>query len=199
MASPDPREHKRLGQGVHIFDCAFWDCFWRGAVLAGYFDKFTQNPAMKQHLASTGTKQLAEASPFDPVGGIGLRAEDPEAQDPSRWRGKKNLGKALSAVRDTVCASEAGLAHPASSHQLFTPTTTDRIREISPTPPRLSAEACACPGPPSEFSTCFSDASADHSPEVLAGAPSVDPSLALSEHGPCLVGGTITLDDAPFS
>ena len=65
---------------------------------------------MKQHLLSTGTIPLAEASPFDPVWGIGLRADDSEAQGPSRWRGKNTplggegetlLEKALSAVRDT--------------------------------------------------------------------------------------------------
>ena len=39
---------------------------------------------MKQHLLSTGTKRLAEVSPFDPVEGIGLRTDDPESQDPSR-------------------------------------------------------------------------------------------------------------------
>ena len=39
---------------------------------------------MKQHLLSTGaTFVFAEASPFDPVWGIGLRADDPEVQDPS--------------------------------------------------------------------------------------------------------------------
>ena len=27
----------------------------------------------------------------------------------------------------------------------------------------------------------------------------VDPGLALSEHGPCLVGGTVTLDDVSFT
>ena len=131
--------------------------------------------------------------------GIGLRADDPEAQDPSRWRGKKLLAKALSAVRDTLRSSEAGLAPPASSHQFCTPTTTDRIHEISPAPPGPLAVARACLGPPLEFSTYFSDAPADHSPEVLAVAPSVDPSLALPEHGPCLVEGTITLDDASFT
>ena len=151
---------------------------------------------MKQHLLCTGTKLLAEASPFYPVWGIGLRADNPEAQDPSRWRGKKLLGKALFAVRDALPASEAGLAHPASSHHFFTPTTPDRIHEISPAPPRPLAVAHACLGPPLELSTCFSDAPADHSPEVWAVAPSVDPSLPLPEHGPCLVGGTITLDDA---
>ena len=61
------------------------------------------------------------------------------------------------------------------------------------------ALARACPGPPSEFSTCFSDAPADSSPEVLAVTPGAVPSLALPENGPCLVDGIITLDDASFT
>ena len=44
----------------------------------------------------------------------------------------------------------------------------------------------------------FPDPTADHTSEVFAVAADFDPSLALSEHGPCLVGGTITLDDACF-
>ena len=61
------------------------------------------------------------------------------------------------------------------------------------------ALARACPGHPLEFSTCFSDAPADNSPEVLAVTPRVYPSLVLPEHGSCLVGGVITLDDASFT
>ena len=30
-------------------------------------------------------------------------------------------------------------------------------------------------------------------------APVVGPGLAMSEHGPCLVGGTVTLDDVSFT
>ena len=112
---------------------------------------------------------------------------------------EKLLGKALSAIRDTPLASEAGLTHPASSHQFCTPTTPGGTYEISPAPPRPLAVARACSGSPLEFSTCFSDAPADHSPEVSALAPTFDPSLALSEHGPCLVGGIITFDDASFT
>ena len=37
MASPDPREHKRLGRGVHNFGCATWDLVREDAVLAGFF------------------------------------------------------------------------------------------------------------------------------------------------------------------
>ena len=75
---------------------------------------------------------------------IGLQADDPEAQDPSRGRGKKTLENTLSAVRDTLGASEAGLAHPASSRQFRTPTTPDVIHKISPAPPRPLVVARAC-------------------------------------------------------
>ena len=56
-------------------------------------------------------------------------------------------------------------------------------------------------GPPSEFSTYFSDAPAHQSQEVLEITSGVGPGLALSEHGPCLVGGTVTLllDDVSFT
>ena len=109
------------------------------------------------------------------------------------------LERALSTVRDTLCTSEAGFAHPASSHQFCILTTPDRIHEISPATPRPSAVARACPGPPLESSTRFSDAPADHSPEVLAVASNIDPFLALSERSRSLVRGTITLDDAHFT
>ena len=81
MSSPDPREHESIGRGVHSFDCAIWHRVREDAVLAGTFAKFTQSPAMEQHLLSTGTKKLSEASPFDPVWDIGLPADVLEVQD----------------------------------------------------------------------------------------------------------------------
>ena len=49
----------------------------------------------------------------------------------------------------------------------------------------------------------FSDAPADHSPDVLAVASCAVPTLAdtpsISEHGPGPLGGAITLDDASFT
>ena len=57
---------------------------------------------MKHYPLSTGIKRLAEASPLDPVWGVGLRADDPRAKGPRQWRGKIVLGEALSAVREAV-------------------------------------------------------------------------------------------------
>ena len=109
------------------------------------------------------------------------------------------FGTVIFAVRDAIRISETGLANPASCHQFCISTSSDGINEISPAPPRVIALVRACPGLPSECSTCSSDAPADHSPEVWVFAPGVGPSLALSEHGPCFVGGIIPLDDASFT
>ena len=90
MSSLNPCEHKRIGRGVHIFDSAVWDRVPDDVVLANTFVKFAQNLTMKQHLVSTGAQILAKPSSFDPVWGIGCRADEPEAQDLCRWRGAKN-------------------------------------------------------------------------------------------------------------
>ena len=110
------------------------------------------------------------------------------------------LGEALSALREAIRENEAGSAHLASSRRFHTPTGNEGIQENSSTPqsgPLTGASAGQ--GLPSEFSTYFSDAPADQGHEVLEIASGVGPGLALSEHGPCLVGGTVTLDDLSFT
>ena len=84
-------------------------------MLSGSYAKFTQNPAMKHHLLSTGNKRLAEASPMDPVWGIGLRTDDPQAKGPRQWRGSILLGEAPSAVREEIRDTETGLGNPATA------------------------------------------------------------------------------------
>ena len=164
-------------------------------MLSGNYANFTQNPAMKHHLLSAGVKRLAEASPLDLVWGIGLRADDPRPNDPRQGRGRYWLGEALSAVREAIRESETGFAHPASFRRFCTPTGNARIRSISSTPQSCSlTPASACQGLPSEVLTYFSDAPADQSQEDLEIASGVGPDLSLSEHGACLVRGTVTLD-----
>ena len=89
METKDPREHKRLGRQVRGFDRVTWDRERVNVAFAGNYAKFSQNPDMCRCLLSTGDRLLAEASPFDSVWGIGLRADDPDASCPSRWPGEK--------------------------------------------------------------------------------------------------------------
>ena len=104
---------------------------------------------MKHHLLSTGNKRLAEASPLDPVWGIGLRADDPRTKGPRQWRGKSLLGVALASVREEIRDSETGLANPAFVGLFRTPTGNAGIHEISSVPQLYSLTAAsACQGPP---------------------------------------------------
>ena len=109
------------------------------------------------------------------------------------------LGGALSDVRQAFRESETGLAHSASSRRFRTRTGNAGIHDNSSAPQScMFTAARACQGPHSEFMTYFSDAPADQCQEGLEIASGVGLGLALSEHSPCLIGGTVTLDDVSF-
>lgn len=56
---------------------------------------------LKGFLMATGERELAEASPFDKVWGIGLKAEDALRVSRAQWGGNL-LGKALMQVRSQL-------------------------------------------------------------------------------------------------
>ena len=58
-----------------------------------------QNNALGDFLQRTGNRVLVEASPVDPIWGIGLAADSEFAAKPPKWRGKNLLGFALMEVR----------------------------------------------------------------------------------------------------
>lgn len=99
LAAPDPRAVKALGRKVRDFDQATWEAHCVDLVIAGNVAKFSQHPDLGQYLSRTGNRVLVEASPLDPVWGIGLPATDPRAHDPAQWRGHNHLGFALMHVR----------------------------------------------------------------------------------------------------
>ena len=88
MSSPSPSTRKRIGRGVRNFDSGVGDRQKQNAVFSGTYAKFTQNPAIKNHLLKADNKLLAESSRLKPVWGIGLRAHDLRANNPCQWRGK---------------------------------------------------------------------------------------------------------------
>lgn len=100
LASDDPKRQKALGREVRGFDGTVWEKNRLEIVTAGNFAKFGQNPEARAILLATGEKTLVEASPFDRIWGIGLRADDARVYDPRQWRGLNLLGKALMAARD---------------------------------------------------------------------------------------------------
>lgn len=94
-----PAGAKALGRRVRGFDEVIW-CQTRFAtVVRANKAKFSQNENLRRYLIGTGSRILAEASPADPIWGIGLGQEDPRSRNPNEWRGLNLLGFALMRVR----------------------------------------------------------------------------------------------------
>ncbi|WP_320064208.1 NADAR family protein [Micromonospora sp. RTGN7] len=97
-----PQQAKTLGRRVRGFDETRWAAHRYDIVVAGGIAKFAQHDDLRAFLLGTGDRVLVEASPVDRVWGIGLAADDPDAQDPARWRGENLLGFALMDARSTL-------------------------------------------------------------------------------------------------
>jgi len=102
LAAKDPKKMKDLGRRVRDFDADFWDEIKFGVVLNANYLKFSQNEDLREFLLSTRDKILVEASPHDKIWGIGMSANEQNAQNPVKWRGQNLLGFALMRVRDEI-------------------------------------------------------------------------------------------------
>lgn len=102
LAARTPAEAKNAGRLVRDFDDAIWARERFGIVVAGSTHKFASDPALRDFLVGTGRRVLVEASPMDRIWGIGLAADDPRAEDPTKWRGPNLLGFALMEARGRV-------------------------------------------------------------------------------------------------
>lgn len=99
LATPNPRENKALGRKVRGFDVEKWIIISFPIMVAVNIEKYSQNYELKQILLSTDEKILVEASPYDKIWGIGLRQDDDNCLDETKWQGMNLLGKALMQVR----------------------------------------------------------------------------------------------------
>lgn len=106
LAAGHPRDAKAAGRTVRGFDEERWRAERFAVVVEGSVHKFGQHPALGAYLLGTGERVLVEASPVDPVWGIGLAADDALAQDPAHWRGLNLLGFALMAARERLRAPQ---------------------------------------------------------------------------------------------
>lgn len=99
LESADPKTAKALGRQVKHFDGDVWTENCRRLVTEGNVAKFSQNEALRAYLIGTEDYVLVEASPYDRIWGIGLKATDDKAKHPSTWEGQNLLGFALMDVR----------------------------------------------------------------------------------------------------
>ncbi|CAL2095752.1 NADAR family protein [Tenacibaculum sp. 190524A02b] len=97
-----PAAAKKLGRQVKNFDTILWDQHKYKIVIKANYEKFAQNPELKDFLLQTKNRILVEASPVDKIWGIGLAKDDENIENPLKWRGLNLLGYALMEVRDQL-------------------------------------------------------------------------------------------------
>jgi len=102
MATTNPAEHKSLGRQVKNFNQKIWDTMSSLIVADINLLKFSQNEKHRQALLDTGDTIIVEASPYDSIWGISLRADDPRAKDMSQWKGQNRLGFILTHIREII-------------------------------------------------------------------------------------------------
>lgn len=108
MDTDVPRTQKALGRQVDGFEKSVWEdddetdngrpyCWnvvWRGSEA-----KFGQNAYLLQQLLETEGTTLVEASPEDPIWGIGLAEGHPNCFSRETWQGLNWLGEILTDLR----------------------------------------------------------------------------------------------------
>lgn len=102
MLTDNPAEQKDLGRMVENYDDAVWAKTRVDIMVAGLYEKFNQNPKLKESLLNTGDTVIVEASPVDKIWGIGLAEDHPNATRPDKWPGQNLLGVVLMKVRDKI-------------------------------------------------------------------------------------------------
>ena len=102
IVAKHPHQAKKLGRKVRNFDQKIWEANRYEIVLEGNIAKFEQNEALQTYLKSTKDSIMVEASPYDKIWGIGMKKDNPKAQDMATWNGLNLLGFALMEVRELI-------------------------------------------------------------------------------------------------
>lgn len=109
LRTSTPKEVKRLGRQVRNFDAKKWDENKYNIVKQGNLLKFSQHKDLHDYICKLAKNNIAfvEASPYDKIWGIGMRASDPRAKYPNQWLGENLLGKALTEVRNQLIKKQS--------------------------------------------------------------------------------------------
>ena len=111
LQAKDPGTVKSLGRKISGFIQSEWEQQRFEIVVRGNYAKFVQNSALNDYLQSTADCILVEASPYDPIWGIGLAEQDEAVHNPNQWRGLNLLGFAIMAVRANLCNDRPDSLH----------------------------------------------------------------------------------------
>ena len=200
LSTKDPREQRRLGRHVRLFDPELWRSECEHIVLHGNLAKFSQNEELHLALIQTGDRRLAEARPHDTLWGIDLSAHDPRASSPDSWCGQNLRDHALENARE-IHRRDIPVPPPNPTPEIPAPCAAgDTVFEVDPVT-QLCLETNPLPANTQSAMLFASTALVldDHAPEVLLAQEQRFDAPLIPEQGPDLIGGVVTMDDATFT
>ena len=102
LATEDTKEQQAIGQNAKGYVGKVWEGMRQVVAVHGLLAKFSQNEDLKQMLLDTGDAWLVECAHSDIIWACGIRLNEEERFDSSKWRGKNILGFALMEVRSIL-------------------------------------------------------------------------------------------------
>ena len=102
LVAPTPKKAKELGRLVKNFNEQEWNKVRLQYMVDVLVCKFGQNSSLKKTLLNTGSRKFVEGSPIDSLWGVGIHWQNSDCLDPSKWKGKNLLGKALDQTKEIL-------------------------------------------------------------------------------------------------
>ncbi|WBF04145.1 hypothetical protein VL14_ORF200 [Staphylococcus phage vB_SauM_VL14] len=99
LNAKNPNHAKSLGRKVRNFNEEQWNKIRYDIMVEVVKDKFMTTHLKREILDTDLRKDFVEASPYDKIWGVGLKANDPKILDESNWKGQNLLGKVMEDVR----------------------------------------------------------------------------------------------------
>ncbi|KAI1617021.1 hypothetical protein EDD37DRAFT_604323 [Exophiala viscosa] len=92
--TPSPRDQKAIGRRARGFNEPVWTKASTPVVVAGSIARAEVDAELRAlYKGASRGRKFVEGSPMDKIWGIGLRWDDPRADDEIKWKGENRLGK----------------------------------------------------------------------------------------------------------
>ena len=109
LQTNDPKTQKHKVSKLKKYNFEAWNKHAAEILQPVLMSKFSQNEHLTASLLATGSTEIAEASAYDSLFGIGLSLNSPDAVVKAKWKGSNIQGAALTQVRDSIKSINATL------------------------------------------------------------------------------------------
>lgn len=97
-----PKHAKALGRKVKNFNDDAWNKVRYSIMKDVVTHKVNQSKAIQNFIKQHKDKIFVEASPFDAIWGIKMSENDPNIEDPTKWKGQNLLGEVYNELKKEI-------------------------------------------------------------------------------------------------